>query len=215
MLTRIKPNVNSRRIHISNHEILDRYLSDKKNLIILAGHYGNWEWNIPAILASGYRLFAVYKPQSSELADDLMKRIRHKPGLTLLPMKETLRAIMKEKEQPGKPFVLLLVADQIPWWGDIQFWTQFLGQETAFFNGAGKIAHRFEMPVLYIQHEKLSFGHYRAELKEIYDGLQPVGENEITERFVKCLETSILANPSLWLWTHRRWKYRRESLHLQ
>jgi KDO2-lipid IV(A) lauroyltransferase len=214
LLTRIRPKAGSSRISISNHEVLDDYLEQKKNLVILAGHYGNWEWNIPAILASGYRLFAVYKPQSSGLADQLMKRIRQKPGLTLLPMKETIRAILGETGNQGKPFVLLLIADQIPWWGDIQYWTQFLGQETAFFNGGEKIARRFGMPVLYIHQDKLSFGHYRASLEEIYDGVQPFSDNEVTERFVKCLETSVVANPHLWLWSHRRWKYRREDIHL-
>ncbi|HBB90949.1 MAG: hypothetical protein A2X22_10810 [Bacteroidetes bacterium GWF2_49_14] len=206
---RIKPKNYSRRIHVTNQDLLRNYLDEKKNLVIVSGHFGNWEWNILAILATGYRLLAVYKPQSSLLADDLMKKIRQKPGLTLLPMKETVRAIHREQESNSDPFVLLLVADQIPAQGDIHFRTPFLNQDTAFFTGGEKIARKFRMPLLYIDQEKLTFGRYRAKVETLFDGTEALPENAITERFAARLETSVRRNPGLWLWSHRRWKYPR------
>ncbi len=206
---RIKQKNYSNRIHVTNQELLKSYLADKKNLIIVSGHFGNWEWNILAILATGYRLLAVYKPQSSLLADDLMKKIRQKPGLTLLPMKETVRAIHHEQESTGEPFVLLLVADQIPARGDIHFRTPFLNQDTAFFTGGEKIARKFGMPLLYIDQEKLAFGRYKAKVELLFDGTEALPENTITERFASHLESSIRRDPGLWLWSHRRWKYPR------
>ena len=47
--------------------------------------------------------------------------------------------------------------------------------------------------------------------EEIYDGSEPVADNEITERYVRRLEAMICERPELWMWSHRRWKHKRET----
>jgi Kdo2-lipid IVA lauroyltransferase/acyltransferase len=215
LFVRLKPDKFSRRIRFSNPEILSGTFVKKQNVIIMAGHYGNWEWNLLPILASGYRVFAVYKPQTSKLADQLMKKIRQKPGIILLPMKDTLRVIKRELEDNHSPFALLLVADQIPARGDIRFWTPFLNQESAFFTGGEKLAKRFGFPVFYVDQVKHRFAKYEARVTPVYDGASISGVGEITRKFAELLENSIRKKPHLWLWSHRRWKYRREELPLQ
>ena len=215
MIIRLNPNRNSRRMKFSNPEIISRAFEQKQNIIITTGHYGNWEWNPMAILPFGYRILAVYKPQSSKIADQLMEDIRQKPGIILVPMKDTFRTISRELQEKNSPFVLLLIADQTPARGDIRFWTPFLNQDTAFFTGAEKLAKRFGFPVFYVEHFKRRFAHYEATATPIYDGVSPTGEGAITRAFAELLEASIRKNPYLWLWSHRRWKYRREELTLR
>jgi KDO2-lipid IV(A) lauroyltransferase len=36
-------------------------------------------------------------------------------------------------------------------------------------------------------------------------------ENEITEMHVRALEKAIIEHPDNWLWSHRRWKHKREQ----
>jgi KDO2-lipid IV(A) lauroyltransferase len=214
LLIRLKPRKKSRRIRLHNPEVLQGAFEQKQNIIIMGGHYGNWEWNLLPILASGYRAIAVYKPQSSLIADQLMRSIRLKPGVILVPMKETLRVIKREIEEKNSPFALFLVADQIPARGDIRFWTKFLNQDTAFFTGGEKLSKRFGMPVYYIDQVKNSFGRYEARMTSVHDGVSPVAEGVVTTAFAGLIETSIKEKPHLWLWSHRRWKYRREELPL-
>ncbi len=214
LLTRLNTSKWSHRLQCSNPEVLAESLDRKQNLIIVGGHFGNWEWDVPVLLASGYRVIAVFKPQTSEFADQLMHKIRQKTGVTLVPMKDTLRVVARELKEPGSPFALLLVADQIPARDDIRFWTPFLNQDTAFFTGAEKLATRFQLSVYYLEQYKLGFGSYRATLSPVYDGKSMTAEGEITRTFVNLLEKSIQATPHLWLWSHRRWKYRREEVHL-
>ena len=215
LIIRLKPGRNSRRIRFSNPDIIDRAYEQKQNIIILAGHYGNWEWTLMPILASGYRVFAVYKPQSSKFSDQLMKNIRQKPGILLVTMKDTLRIVTRELKDNKAPFALLLIADQIPARIDIRFWTPFLHQETAFFTGGEKLAKRFGMPVFYIDQVKEGFARYEARLTPLYDGVSESEKGDITIAFAELLENSIRQEPYLWLWSHRRWKYRREELPLQ
>lgn len=214
LLIRLRPKKSSRRLRLINPEILADALQKKQNIILIGGHYGNWEWNVPLLLASGYRVLAVYKPQSSRFADQLMKNIRQRPGVVLVPMKDTLRMVSNEQKGNNSPFALLLIADQIPAWGDIRFWTPFLNQNTAFFTGAEKLAIRFNLPVYYVDQIKNGFGSYEARMTLAYDGISPTGKGDITRTFVSLLEKSIRQLPHLWLWSHRRWKYRNEELPL-
>jgi KDO2-lipid IV(A) lauroyltransferase len=214
MIIRLKPKKNSRRIRFSNPEVLSHAFEQKQNIIILTGHYGNWEWNVLPILASGYRLLGVYKPQSSKVANQLMKFMRQKPGIILVPMKDTLRVISRELQSDNSPFALILVADQIPARGDIRFWTNFLHQDSAFFTGGEKIAKRYGCPVFYVGQDKHGFAKYEAKITPVYDGVSISEEGTITRTFAELLEASIQQKPWLWLWTHRRWKHHRERVSL-
>lgn len=215
VLIRLRPTHQSGRIRFTNPEVMRKAFSQKQNIIIIAGHYGNWEWTLLPFLESGYRVLAVYKPQSSKLANQLMKDIRQKPGVLLVPMKETLRVITREIKNNSSPFALLLVGDQIPARGDIRFWTPFLNQDTAFFTGAEKLARRFGFPVFYVDQKKPGFARYEVTVTPVYDGISKTEEGAITTAFAGLLEASIRREPSLWLWSHRRWKYPREKLNLQ
>ena len=54
-------------------------------------------------------------------------------------------------------------------------------------------------------------GYYELEFLRLYDGEEPVAPNEVTERYVRQLEKDIVADPGMWLWSHRRWKHRRQE----
>lgn len=214
LIIRLKPKIKSRRMQLTNQEVLSHAFENRQNIIIITGHYGNWEWNVLPILASGYRILGVYKPQSSKFADQLMKNIRQKPGIVLVPMKDTLRVIKREIQENSSPFALLLIADQIPAEVDIRFWTPFLNQETAFFTGGAKLAKRFKLPLFYLDQVKHGFARYEAGITPVYDGSASLSDGEITGEFARLLEVSIRKDPYLWLWSHRRWKYTKQELPL-
>ncbi len=211
-LIRIGAQESQERIRLANPDLLHKYLKAGKSLFILTGHTGNWEWGTLPFLAHGYRVFAVYKPQSSRSATELMNRIRQKPGVMMVPMKETYRAVKQELDSGRPPFIVGLIADQIPAKGDIHFWTRFLNQDTAFYTGGEKMARKFRMPVLYMEQRKTGFGRYETSMIELYDGIAEVPEYTITEQFVRHLEATINRDPRLWLWSHRRWKYGKEKV---
>jgi KDO2-lipid IV(A) lauroyltransferase len=194
--------------------LLQHYLTERQNIIVMMGHYGNWEWSALPLVQAGFRVLGIYKPQSSLMADNLMKWVRQKPGIHAVPMKETLRAVCSALEDGGPPFALLLISDQIPAPGDIHYWATFLNRETAFFTGGGKLARRFGLPVLYASQKKLQFGRYRMQIKPLWHPGDPGDELGITRTFIEHLEGSIREAPHLWLWSHRRWKYRRENVPL-
>jgi len=203
-----------KRVNIINPEIIREYAEQGKDIIVLAGHTGNWEWSPGAISPYGYDVLGVYKPQTSNTFDLLTKLLRTKKGVKPIPMKGTIRALKEMKEPGQKPRALLLIADQIPALGDIHFWTDFLNQPTAWFTGGEKLAIRFKLPIFYLKLIEVKTGYYSGEFIPLYEGVEIVEEGEITRYYIHALEQTINEHPAQWLWSHRRWKHQPESLSL-
>jgi len=202
-----------KRISLNNPDYLQELAKEGKNIVVLAGHTGNWEW-LPALITPyGFDLLGVYKPQTSKVFNELTIKIRKKEGVLPISMRETARAI-KEAGREGKPKALLLIADQIPARPDIHFWEKFLNQDTAWFTGGEKIASRYNIPVVYAKVIKNRRGVYEGSIIPISPDPQNEPEGEITRRYIFELENNILAQPVNWLWSHRRWKHHREDISL-
>jgi len=111
----------------------------------------------------------------------------------------------------GKPVIVALIADQTPPWHEIKHWYRFLEQDTPFFSGVEKMALKLKMPVYFMHVRKVAPRHYEAEFKLVYDGVEPVAEHQITERYIALLEAMIRESPELWMWSHRRWKHKKPA----
>ena len=104
---------------------------------------------------------------------------------------------------------LCLIADQNPPKRPDSHWFRFLNQDTIFFDGGEKLALRCHLPVYFVRMDRLRRGRYEMSFVPLYDGVEEVAPNEITERYVRELERVICEQPELWIWSHRRWKHKR------
>ena len=105
-------------------------------IIVMIPHYANYEWLIGmgSIMKPGDVPMQVYKPLKDKYLNELFQRIRSRFGGYNVPKHSTAREIIKLKRE-GKKMVVGLITDQWPS-GNEKYWTTFLGQETAFLNGA-------------------------------------------------------------------------------
>ncbi len=188
---------------IINPEILNELFEEKKDVVLLSGHLGNWELGFSQ--ASDFfkhQVYGVYKEQSSEEFDKYLYHLRSQRGVTLITEKQFVRTILSERRAPR---IFVLIPDQSPRSNkSIAFYT-FLNQRTAFSTSLEKIAVKFDLPVLFADVIKLKRGKYQAKLMWLYSGKG--GNSNITGQYAKHLERNILSNPSIWLWSHRRWKH--------
>ena len=98
------------------------------------------------------------------------------------------------------------MSDQKPSHGDPTYVTMFLNRPTAFITGTETLATRMGMAAVYWDMEKISRGHYRIVTRLLDDGSHQAPRGELTQNYALLLETTIRRNPSIWLWTHKRWK---------
>jgi Kdo2-lipid IVA lauroyltransferase/acyltransferase len=196
----------ARRVQINHAEIPLKFIQEGHIALALTGHFFNWEYHM-LYFTSHFKcpVDVVYHKVSSKFFDDLMMSIRTRFGAHLIERNDFQRDFLKKRNLPR---MIVLAADQRPTHADIRYWKSFMNRETAFFEGAEKIAKKFEHPVFYSSVEKPKRGHYVLHFKTI--GTPPYNATEvhsITDKFVELCEENIKKQPELYLWSHNRWKH--------
>ncbi len=199
------------RVKIVNHNIIKNYTNKNQSVIIVTGHISNWEWLLHPLNLSGIPMDIVYQKLSSPLFDKLTLFIRSRFTITpLIEKNDTLRKTVDRKDITR---ALVLGSDQSPQNWKAAYWTKFLNQDSGFFTGTERIARKFNYPVIFSEMRRIKRGFYEIEFTEIANPFEyqnlPMGE--ITERFVRILDKSIHKHPSDYLWSHRRWKHKRNE----
>lgn len=203
----ISKNSIRKRVQFKNKALIQHYYSEGKDVILVLGHYGNWEWGLLATsLVSDHEMVGIYKPLSSSFWNQQIKKQRSKFGATLVSMKESVRYLLK---QSNKPKLIGMIGDQTPTKNEVDYWTTFLNQETAVFSGTEKLAKKLNCPVVFVHIDKIKNGYYEMSFELITENPQAHPEGEITNLHTQKLEEKIKEKPELWLWSHRRWKHSR------
>jgi KDO2-lipid IV(A) lauroyltransferase len=200
------------RIPISNPELLERLHIENRDVVAVLGHYGNWEWLLCLPLYTKYKIVPIYKPLQNKHFDKYMIKIRSMNGSILTPMQFVVREIIDNRRNNIRA-IYAIITDQIPPKGDIKFWTTFLNQETPVYLGAEKIASKYDMAVVFFKIQKIRRGHYDFSVELLFEHSAGLPDHLITETHVKRLDEIIKTNPEYWIWSHRRWKHKREDFH--
>ncbi|MGY6560224.1 MAG: lysophospholipid acyltransferase family protein [Nitritalea sp.] len=194
-----------RRVKIENSALVDQLVGEGKVVLGLTGHFFNWEMHL--LGASQYLKSpadVVYQKVNSPLFEKLMLQIRTRFGVQLVPRMGFQRDFLRKRTQPR---LIVLAADQRPTEQEIRYRRLFMHRETVFFEGAEKLAKRFDLPVVYAEVRKPKRGHYVFTYSLLaqppYAGSP---EHSITDAFVERVEADMRANPTGYLWSHNRWK---------
>lgn len=203
----ISPEQMRRRMVFKNTEEVERSVAEGRSCAVYLGHVGNWEWitSLPLSMSEAATCMQIYHPLESPVFDRLFLRLRGRLGAESVSMGDTLRRII-ERRNEGKNLVIGFIADQVPLWNSIHYWTDFLHHDTPVFTGTERIARKCGMDVYYMEVTCVKRGYYEAEFKLMTRNATESKEFEITEHYFRLLEGTINAHPSYWLWSHNRWK---------
>lgn len=201
----------SRRMVFENLDIIERHIASGRSVTVYFSHAGNWEWAPSVTLHMHHTegravdFCQVYRPLRSEVFDRLMLKVRSRFGSISFPKATVFRSLFKLSRE-GVYTVTGFMSDQKPSHGDPTVPLMFLNRPTAFISGTETLCRRLGHAAVYWDMEKTSRGHYRIVTREICADPSTVGDGDITRRYAEMLQTTILRNPSIWLWTHNRWK---------
>jgi KDO2-lipid IV(A) lauroyltransferase len=196
-----------RLMKVENAEILDELYAEGRDVILVGGHYSNWElYALTAPRDSSHRWYALYTPLSNKWFDKKMTQTRSRSGLIMHSIKN-IKGFFDE--DGGTPRAYIFGADQSPSNANRAYWMTFLNQETGVQFGAEKLAKEHSMAVVYGQLDKVSRGKFSCSYRLICKDANKTSYGEITETHTRWLENHIKNKPPYWLWSHRRWKHKR------
>lgn len=189
-------------------EIFDKIHAQGKSAHLFLGHIFNWELG-NFVLEYNTRLHAiiVYMPIKSQAMERLFKKLRQRSGAALIPATPTSAFTRGYIAERKRPYILALLADQNPGGVEKANWLNFFDRATPFVTGPEKSARSANMPAVFGYFKKEKRGYYTIHFEMIEENPASVEEGELTRQYVKLLEDAIKENPSLWMWTHKRWKY--------
>lgn len=199
-----------KRCSITNPELPNSYFEEGKSIIVLCGHYNNWEYYAISLQQQmKHSILAAYHPLKNKFFDRVIKKSRQRFGMKMISMNEIPRYFSKYQEE--KPTMTIMVNDQSPNNPEKAHWNTFLHQDTGWMKGTEKLARKHNQPVLFGCIRKVKRGFYEVTFYPITDQPADLQEGEILNQHTLYLEKVIAEHPEFWLWSHKRWKHKRPN----
>jgi KDO2-lipid IV(A) lauroyltransferase len=183
--------------------------------LFFSGHFGNWELILPIAAALGLHASGFYRAASNVAVDRLIQSLRQRalaPGMTMFPKgAQGARSALLHLQGGGS---LGLLIDQKMNDGIA---VRFFGRDAMTAPALAQFALRFDVPIMPVHVVRLGPARFRMvcdpPLDVVRTGDKTADIHAITLAVNQTLERWIRADPSSWLWLHRRWpKSRSRSL---
>ena len=192
-----------RRFRVENPEVIERLFQQNKNVLLISGHYNNWEWLITGQnLLFSHQAVGIGMPLTNGFWNRKLNARRSRFGMKVIHSNNVYDFFNQNRETTAT----LVLADQSPGDSNKCYWLDFLNQKTGVVFGPELLANKYNQAVVYFSIHKKKRGHYIMRLNEITSSPRELPYGEITERFTRLLEKTIQAKPENWIWSHKRWK---------
>jgi Kdo2-lipid IVA lauroyltransferase/acyltransferase len=182
---------------------------DAHGVLVLTGHFGNWELFAYAHGLLGYPVHLVRQTIKNPLIDAFVDRMRTRAGTRTLRKHGAARAVLRTVAEKG---LMVLPLDQNAS-GRTGVFVDFFGVAASTNAGFARIALRADVPVYpaFLVRDGTSPRHRIFILPRVPFASMPDREQatrEFTQRCTLVLEEMIRRHPDHWLWTHKRWRTR-------
>ncbi|MEY4877437.1 MAG: hypothetical protein RL708_2587 [Bacteroidota bacterium] len=198
------------RMKFTDEEKWNSYYVENKHIIMAAGHYNNFEWGAQRIsLNEKIKVVGLFTPLSNPYFNTFILKNRSRFGALMVASKEIKNFISQSLTEK---YAFGFVADQSPRKEGKLYWTEFLNQQTAVFTGVERYSIQLNAPVIFVYPVKIKRGYYELKVEMICDEPTLVHPFAITESQTRFLESIIRKQPEAWMWSHKRWKLKKENL---
>jgi KDO2-lipid IV(A) lauroyltransferase len=203
-----------RRLHVTNwkryveiqggERVVGALLSGRP-LLIVTGHFGNWEVAGYVLGLLGFTTHAIARPLDNPYLDDYFRRFRQRTGQRLLAKQGDFDKIEHVLAGGG---VIATLADQDA--GQRGLFVDFFGRPASTHKAVALMAMEHNVPMLVVGTPQLD-GKYVVCPAEVIDPADyektPDAVRAITQRFTSDLERLVRRTPEQYFWLHRRWKH--------
>ncbi|PKR80790.1 lauroyl acyltransferase [Brumimicrobium salinarum] len=198
------------RCALINPEEVHKYFDQGKDVIVLCGHYNNWEYYAVGIAQQmKHQTIAAYRPLKNGFYNRKILKSRQRFGMKMLSMREIPRFFAQKPKNP--PVLSVMVNDQSPGDPKSAYWNTFLNQDTGWMKGAEKLAKKYNQVILFGAIRKRKRGFYEVSFTPISEDITKERDGYVLDKHAEYLERVIQEHPQYWLWSHRRWKHKKPN----
>jgi len=198
------------RCDLINPEEVHKYFDQGKDVIVLCGHYNNWEYYAVGIAQQmKHKTIAAFRPLKNKFFNGKILKSRQRFGMKMLSMREIPRFFANKPND--SPILSVMVNDQSPGDPKTAYWNTFLNQDTGWMKGAEKLAKKYDQVILFGAIRKKKRGFYEVSFSPISEDITKEPDGFVLDKHAEYLEMVIREHPQYWLWSHRRWKHKRPT----
>jgi KDO2-lipid IV(A) lauroyltransferase len=183
-------------------------LKRDRGLIMLTGHYGNWEILGYALATLGFETTSIARPLDNPYVNHWLLGVRERMGQRIIAKKGATEEVVDVLEKNG---VVAFIADQNA--GPKGIFVDFFGRKASTYKSIALLAMEYRVPVV-IGYARRLGERFRFKMA-MQDIIRPEDWSDvpdpmryITQRYTKAIEDFVRADPGQYLWVHRRWKTR-------
>lgn len=205
-------NIRRRAIVMGEQYIIDPIDKETKGLILLTGHFGNWEFAPIAGMLNFQkfkgRLYFVRKAISNKWIEKILFHRYYQAGLRIIPKKNSLEKVCDALE--NKNAVVFVHDQHASVKSKDGMWIDFFGKPAGTYKSPAMLANYMKVPVIPARSYRREDGIHVLEFFPPIPWQHAVDQNaEIATNlrvYNQILENMILEYPEQWLWVHKRWK---------
>jgi len=195
-----------RYVRIEGLALLEEAVRSGQAVILLTGHYGNWELGPIVSALLGYPIMVLARAQDKlPKLYRLLVSYRESKGCTVVHKGGAMKRLVAALDQRR---LVGIVGDQASRHG---LFSDFFGRPALFTIGPFALAYRTGALILpaFIRRVRGPFHHIRVEPPFRLSPELPEAEaiRQGITYFTGVLSRQIREDPSQWLWMHNRWKY--------
>lgn len=196
-----------RHMHLVGVRPLLAYLRQDRPVIIVTGHYGNFEMGGYLLGVLGYPTHSVARTLDNRFVNDFVKRFREKTGQFLISKNEGYEDILEVLASNG---TMAFLADQSA--GPKGCFVDFFGKPASVYKAIALLSLQYDAPIVVCASTRepdrpLFFRMHAAARLDPRDLPEDIGNiKEVTQWYTSQLEERIREHPEQYWWIHNRWK---------
>lgn len=176
-----------------------------EGVIVVMGHFGNWELGAAYLAMRGIPVDAVAMHMANPFSDGFITRTRTRLGLNVVFDENAVRRIPKALKEGH---AVVLVSDQGAK-GLAGTFVNFFGRPAKTPRGAAVFAMRNRLPVLFVAAVRQPDNRYRFHATPV--PIADTGDREqdidaTVQNYTAVIEEYVRRFPEQYFWQHRRWK---------
>jgi len=193
--------------------MLDLLLTGRPVLVV-SGHFGNWELGGYVLALLGFRTHAIARPLDNPYADAYLRRFREHTGQKILAKHGDFEQMQKVLATSG---IMMTLGDQDA--GQRGLFVDYFNRPASTHKAIALLALEYKVPMIVMTctrrpGDAAAWGYdiWGGDMifPEEYEG-QPDAVRAVTQRFTSALEGMIRRHPEQYFWLHRRWKHQPKS----
>ena len=204
-----------KRMQFKGIDEINKILGTGQSVAIYLGHYGQWGMDNIAPTMDHLKVPVLRNlPSFGESRFDRLFRTVREAQCALHTYGRDSPSHCGYRQE-HRPIVLGYIADQVPFWNNIHHWLKFLNHDTPVLTGAERIAKKVNQAVVYGDVRRIRRGYYECDMQLITTHAASYPDWQLTDIYFTRLEASIRRDPSLYLWSHNRWKRSHEEFNIR